>query len=253
MNEKPLISIVTPTFNSMKHIEEAYHSLLSQTLDNWEWLITDDCSTDSTYEYLLDLSKHDTRVKPEKLSKNSGAAVARNYSLDRVSGQYIAFLDSDDIWEREKLRMQVIYMEQNNINFSFTMYKCQDENGVLNGKIIDSSHSQSSFSYQDMLKKKATLGCSTVMLRSCLIDQHRMPLIRTGQDYAFWLMLLKENDAFLLKECLTRYRVTPGSLSRNKFKKARRQWQIYRHYEKINVFRAFYFFCHYGFHAIFRK
>lgn len=248
-----LVSIITPTFNSVAYIKETYRSLYEQEYKNWEWVITDDCSTDDTFNVLQELSITDTRVRPFKLDKNSGAAVARNNSIDHSQGKYIAFIDADDYWEKNKLSLQINYMEEKLIDFCFTSYVCESVSGNKLYKIIDASHSANVFTYNDMLKKKATLGCSTVILNKSLVKHHRMPLIRTGQDYAFWLCLLKETNAVLFNKCLTRYRIMPGSLSRNKIKKAKRQWYIYRKLEKISFFYAFYYFSFYAFRAIFRK
>lgn len=249
---KPLVSIITPTYNSISYIEAAYESILSQSYEQWEWVITDDCSYDDTFQYIKELSHKDSRVRPLQLSKNSGAAVARNSCIDSAKGEYIAFLDSDDYWEKDKLRLQIDFMQRNSIEFSFTAYSCGKLNDVNSQKVIDCTHENIKFTYHDMLKKKATLGCSTVIVTRNLIANDRMPLIRTGQDYAFWLKLLKKTDAYLLKQCLTHYRIIPGSLSRNKFKKAKRQWQIYRNLEKISILRSAYYFTFYAFRAIFR-
>ncbi len=108
-------------------------------------------------------------------------------------------------------------------------------------------------SYKDMLKKNATLGCSTVMLRTSKIGQLEMPNLRTGQDYATWLNILKNDcKAHLLPEPLTKYRIVAGSISRNKYKKALRQWEIYRRIEKINFIPACYYFVHYAVKALVR-
>ena len=105
-----------------------------------------------------------------------------------------------------------------------------------------------------MLKKKATLGCSTVMLRRNAFDDITMPLLRTGQDYATWLKLLKTGqNAYPLIDVLTQYRILPNSISRNKVKKAKRQWQIYREVEKLSLYKSAVSFCFYAWRAVFRK
>lgn len=253
VKHESLVSIITPTFNSLAFIKETYRSISEQKYQNWEWVITDDCSTDGTYDLLQQLSIIDVRIRPFKLEQNSGAAVARNNSINNSNGKYIAFIDADDYWEKEKLSLQICYMEEQSVDFCFTSYICENVSENEMYKIVDATHSGNVFTYKDMLKKKATLGCSTVILKKSLIKNHRMPLIRTGQDYAFWLQLLKETNAILYNRCLTHYRIVPGSLSRNKFKKAQRQWYIYRNIEKINLLKSFYYFSFYAFRAIFRK
>lgn len=249
------ISIITPTYNSARFIQDTYKSISRQTHTNWEWLVTDDCSSDETLSILLEIAEQDPRVKVHKLDINSGAAVARNYSLSRVSGDFIAFLDSDDLWVPAKLETQLDFMQQNRgINFSFTAYCLINEDGISLNKVIDSSHKQTSFGYEDMLRKNATLGCSTVMLRTAGFNVIQMPLIRTGQDYALWLSLLRTGEkAHLITTPLTKYRICQNSISRNKFKKCKRQWKIYVEIERVNIFKASLLFFLYALHAVFRR
>lgn len=248
-----LVSIITATFNSKKYILDTYKSIIKQTYTNWEWVVTDDCSTDGTYEILKYISECDSRVKVFLNSVNSGAAVSRNNCLDNASGHFLAFLDSDDLWDPVKLESQVDFINKINISFCFTSYAVIDESGSSVGITVD-DQDLNSVSYQDMLKKKATLGCSTVMIRRSLINAKRMPLLRTGQDYAFWLSLLKKGElAYLLRKPLTQYRITPGSISRNKIKKCKRQWEIYRIEEKLGLLKSSYCFMFYAYRAIFRR
>ena len=246
------VSIITPAYNVESLILRTYQSIKNQTFENWEWLITDDCSSDNTLEILNRLSKDDTRVRVFSNKKNSGAAVTRNKSIHNSTGDFLAFIDSDDIWLPDKIQKQLAFMGQN-IDFSFTAYELIDANGTKYNKIVDSLHF-CNFSYQDMLRKKATLGCSTVMLRRSAFTDISMPLIRTGQDYALWLKLLKTGvKAYSLSDVLTQYRILPDSISRNKVKKAKRQWQIYREIEELPLLQSIECFCFYAWRAIFRK
>ncbi len=248
-----LVSIITATYNSNHSLIDTYQSIKSQTFDNFEWLITDDCSVDDTFELLNKISSEDNRVKVYKNDINSGAAVSRNNSLLHAKGDLIAFIDSDDVWLADKLETQIKFMEENNIDFSFTAYELIDKNGVGLGQKID-THLLGFVNYEDMLKKKATLGCSTVMLRRNAFDDIAMPLLRTGQDYATWLKLLKTGrNAYPLTNVLTQYRILPNSISRNKIKKAKRQWQIYREVEKLTLLKSSMCFCFYAWRAVFRK
>ncbi|YCH29280.1 glycosyltransferase [Erwinia sp. D4-22] len=247
-----LVSIITPTYNAEKFINVVYESLTSQTHLAWEWLVTDDCSIDNTYKILENLANNDRRIKLRKNSVNSGAAITRNASLARATGEFIAFIDSDDVWAPEKLEKQIAFMGDT-IDFSFTAYKLISENGEDLGKSVDTFHTRP-LNYHDMLKKKATLGCSTVMLRRDAIKDYKMPLLRTGQDYALWLKILKSGiNAYPLTEVLTNYRIVANSISRNKLKKAKRQWQIYRNVEGLGVFYSLYCFLFYAWRAVFRK
>lgn len=248
-----LVSIVTPSFNCSGTIYQTYLSICNQTYKNWEWLVTDDCSSDGCYERLIELAKSDTRIKIFKNQTNQGAAVSRNVSISNASGNYIAFIDSDDVWLEDKLEKQLLFMEGNNIAFSFTAYELINEKGESLNQKVD-THLKVPVTYQDMLRKKATLGCSTVMIKNNYFSDLKMPLIRTGQDYALWLKLLKTGEsAYPIPELLTQYRILPNSISRNKWKKARRQWQIYRDIEKLPFPIAVECFCFYAFRAVFRQ
>ena len=246
------VSIITATYNSSNEIISTYQSILSQSLQSWEWIVTDDFSTDDTFEALQKLANGDNRILILQNSKNSGAAVSRNKSLQHASGKFIAFIDSDDIWLPGKLEKQVKYMKENNLDFSFTAYELINEQGHKLSKNVD-THLKSFITYEDMLKKKATLGCSTVMLRKEAFNDISMPLLRTGQDYATWLKLLKTTNAYPLTDVLTQYRILPNSISRNKIKKAKRQWQVYREIEKLSFFKSAICFCFYARRAVFRK
>lgn len=246
------VSIITPAYNAERWILKTYQSIKNQTYTNWEWLITDDCSSDNTLNILNKLAEEDHRVRVFSNATNSGAAVSRNNSIKNSTGHFLAFIDSDDLWLSHKLEKQISFMGQD-IAFSFTAYELIDASENRLNKSVDSSQ-QGSFSYRDMLRKKATLGCSTVMLRKASFGDITMPLIRTGQDYALWLKLLKTGEhAHVLNDVLTQYRILPDSISRNKVKKAKRQWQIYRKIENLGFIHSSINFCFYAHRAVFRK
>ncbi|MDK9356974.1 glycosyltransferase family 2 protein [Lelliottia wanjuensis] len=253
MNE--LISIIMPSFNSAKTIGDTIDSIVGQSYTNWELLITDDCSTDETIDIVKRYAKKDSRIKLFCNAVNSGAAVSRNNSIENSAGDYLAFLDSDDRWLPNKLNDQLTFMiSYPERDFTFTAYELIDISSTKIGKIVDAQGDNLSFDYSDMLRKKATLGCSTVMFRKMAFPDYKMPLIRTGQDYALWLKLLKTGKkAYLINKVLTQYRILPNSISRNKFKKCKRQWQIYRSIEKLNIYQSSVSFAHYAWRAIFRR
>lgn len=247
-----LVSIISATFNSSNHLMSTYHSICQQSIEDWEWIVTDDCSDDDSYKMLQSIARMDSRVRIFRNSVNSGAAVARNKSLSMANGAFLAFIDSDDIWSPSKLKQQLLFMGTD-IDFSFTAYYLMDADGNTLGRTVDSNQ-YGSFTYEDMLRKKATLGCSTVMIRKDAFPDIQMPLLRTGQDYATWLKLLRTGKkAFVIPEPLTGYRILPNSISRNKVKKAKRQWQIYREVEGLRFFKSFECFLFYAWRAVFRK
>jgi teichuronic acid biosynthesis glycosyltransferase TuaG len=124
-----LVSIITPSYNSSKFIKDCVNSVFSQTYKNWEMIIVDDCSEDNSKEIISELSTKDKRIKPIFLEKNVGAAEARNTAIRQSKGKYVAFLDSDDLWNPKKLEIQLSFMNKNEIVFSYTNYQLMSENG----------------------------------------------------------------------------------------------------------------------------
>uniref|UniRef100_UPI001918BCDA glycosyltransferase family 2 protein n=1 Tax=Exiguobacterium chiriqhucha TaxID=1385984 RepID=UPI001918BCDA len=144
-----LVSIIMPAYNCVEHIDETIKSVKNQTYKNWELIVVDDCSTDNTVELLEDLAKNDSRITLTKSSENSGAAAARNKGIEIAQGEFIAFLDSDDIWFANKLDLQITAMVDKNIEFCCTGYNKIDEKGKdLKQKIIPAIYSD----YKELLK-----------------------------------------------------------------------------------------------------
>mgnify|MGYP001026057086 CR=1 FL=1 len=186
--QQPLISIITPSYNASLFIEQTITSVRKQTYQNWEMIIVDDCSTDHTPYILKRIKEEDDRVHVIYLNQNVGAAVARNIALQHAKGRYVAFLDSDDCWKPEKLQKQLSFMQTNKFAFTFTGYELVTNEGVLLNKLISAPEQ---ISYNDMLKN-TIIGCLTVMIDRQLVGHIQMPNIRTRQDLATWLAILKK-------------------------------------------------------------
>lgn len=244
---KYLVSIVTPVYNSEKFISETIESIQSQTYRNWELLLIDDCSKDNSYEIIKNYMKNDDRIKYIKLEKNSGAAVSRNTGIKNAKGRFIAFIDSDDLWEAKKLEIQVKYMLENKLGFSFTSYRYIKEDGTRTNKIAKAPNK---INYNGLLKN-TIIGCSTVLIDRNIIGDFTMPLVRRGQDTATWLQLLKkEKYAYGISEALVNYRLVGNSISSNKITALKRTWNTYRNVEKLGLLKSSYVFCFYVFNAI---
>lgn len=235
-----LVSIIMPTYNCAKYIGEAINSVLSQTYKNWELIIVDDCSIDNTEEVVKKYLEKDNRIKYFKLSVNSGPAVARNVALEKASGKYIAFLDSDDLWMEEKLEKQISFMKQNNYNFTFTSYIQINENGEENGVIIKA---KKKVDYNGVLLS-CPIGNSTVIYNAEKLGKFEIPNIRKRNDYALWLQILKkEKYAYGLNEILAKYRIRKNSVSRNKLDLIKYHWYLYRKIEKLSILRSTFHIC----------
>lgn len=245
MNDK--VSVITASYNAGRFIEETIKSVLDQTYENLELIIVDDCSTDNTDEIVSKYIKVDSRVKFYKLEKNSGAAVVRNTALEKAEGRFIAFLDSDDVWDRKKLEKQISFMKSNNYGFSFTSYRLMKEDGELLNKEV---RVPKEVKYTDLLKN-TIIACLTVIIDRDMIGDFRMPLVRAGQDTATWLSILRKgNIAYGYDEVLASYRLVEGSISSNKFKALKRTWNTYRNIENLNFIKASYYFVCYVINAI---
>lgn len=247
--ESPIVSIITPAYNCEKYIGATIESVLSQTFQKWEMIIVDDCSTDHTSDVVMSYCQNDTRVIYKKIEQNSGAAVARNLAMDLAKGQYIAFLDSDDLWLPDKLTIQLEFMRTHNYKFTCTDYEQVDETGTPIGKTI---HCRQSADYNRVLLD-CPIGNSTVMYNVSEMGKFTVPNIRKRNDDALWLTMLKsEPYIFGLNKILTRYRVRRGSISANKFQLIKYHWILYHKIEKLGVFRSLFYIIHWGIIKILR-
>lgn len=211
--EKGLVSIIMPSYNTASYIKETIQSVLNQTYQNWELIIVDDCSADNTDEVLGTIK--DPRIRYFKNDKNSGAAVSRNKALREARGQWIAFLDSDDLWMPEKLEKQIHFMEKNDYSFSYTNYEEIDVEGKKTGIRVTGPKKITKtgmFNY-------CWPGCLTVMFDANNVGLLQIKDIKKNNDYAMWLKVCKKVNGFLLDEYLAFYRKgRVGSVSTHSIK-----------------------------------
>lgn len=236
------ITIITPSYNSSQLISATINSVLSQSFSDWEMIIVDDCSSDNSVEVIESFVVRDSRIKLIQLTKNSGAAVARNAAIKAAQGRYIAFLDSDDVWLPEKLEKQVMFMQKNNYHFTYAAYDKVNELDEVFGHVGVPRE----VTYSDLLKS-CSIGCLTAIYDTEYFGKVYMPLIRKRQDLGLWLRLLKKTKyAYGLNETLGLYKVRPDSISANKKSAALYTWRLYRDVEKLNLLLASYYFSQYA-------
>ena len=244
---KNLVSIITPSYNSSKFIVECIESVLSQTYENWEMIIVDDCSKDNSKEIISELSTKDKRIKPIFLEKNFGAAEARNTAIRHSKGKYVAFLDSDDLWNPKKLEKQLSFMYENEIAFSYTNYQFISENGEDLSNIISAPEKMTYDSYL----KNTIIGCLTVIIDREKSGEFEMPNIRSSHDMALWLLIMKRGfSAYGLDENLARYRIVSTSNTASKWHAAKDVWKVYRQVEKLSFIYSTWCFVWYAFNAL---
>ena len=245
--KKNLVSIITPMYNSGKFIKDIIVSVLNQTYEEWEMIIVDDCSTDISPEIVKSYIDSESRIKYIKTDENRGVSNARNIALKNANGQYIAFLDSDDIWDKEKLEKQINFMKEKDCAISFTSYELIDEDNRKLNKIV---RVVPSIDYKTLLKGNV-LGCLTVIIDKSKLDfEIKMSGVR-HEDYVLWLSILKKGYlAYGMDEVLAQYRKSLTSLSGNKVKSAIWTWNIYRNVEKMPLHKSIYYFINYGINGI---
>jgi glycosyltransferase involved in cell wall biosynthesis len=235
---KDIVSIITPSYNSENFISETISSVISQTYENWEMLITDDSSTDNTIKIIQNFCEKDARIKLIALHENGGPAYARNVAIKASKGRYVAFLDADDLWHPEKLRKQVDFMAAHEYEFSFTSYSVMD---VYGDSLNLTRKAWKSLCYNDLLRSNR-IGCLTVMYDTKRIGKIYMPLIRKRQDYAMWLKILKLVDfGYGIDETLGSYRMVPNSVSSHKFGLLKYNYNVFRVHENLSVLKSLYY------------
>ena len=243
---KDLVSIITPTYNCAKFIGATIESVLNQTYQNFEMIIVDDASKDNTEEVVK--SFKDKRIKYIRLSKNSGPAVARNRAMEEAKGKYMAFLDSDDLWKKEKLEKQINFIKKNKYKIICSDSEQIDEEGNKLNKIIPC---KKKVNYNGILLS-CPVGNSTVFYDVSKLGKFKVPNIRKRNDDALWLQILKKEEyMYGQKEVLMEYRIRQNSVSSNKLSLIKYHWQLYREIEHLSVIRSVFHIVVWGFIKVF--
>ena len=245
-----LVSIIMPSWNTGRFIEETIDSVIAQTYPNWELLIVDDCSTDNTDELVAKYK--DDRIKYFKNENNSGAALTRNRAMREAQGEWIAFLDSDDLWTPEKLEHQINFMKKNGYNISFTEYEKIDEdskplNIYVSGPDKVNKHKMYNYDY---------IGQLTMMYSAKEFGLIQIKDIKKNNDYAIRLQLYKKPStcAYLLKENLAKYRVRKVSISHDKFRrKFKSHYDLFHMCDEKYAVVAMWYACWNMFYGILKK
>ncbi|SFI12644.1 teichuronic acid biosynthesis glycosyltransferase TuaG [Selenomonas ruminantium] len=242
-----LVSVITPTYNCAKFIAETIESVQNQSYENWEMIIVDDCSQDDTRTIVRNYLQKDNRIKYYCLEKNSGAAIARTKAMELANGQYIAFLDSDDLWLPDKLEKQINFMEKNKYYFTSTSYQQMTEDGHDTTKIL---HAIPKTDYNRLLLD-CPVGNSTVMYDVSKMGKFQVPNIRKRNDDALWLAMLKKENIYGFPEILMKYRLRKNSISSNKISLLKYTWILYRDIEHLSIFTSIWHICWWGIIKIF--
>lgn len=246
----PLVSIVTPVYNAAEFLPETIRTVLDQTYENWELIFVDDDSTDESVDVIKQARKKDKRIKIVKLEQNSGAAKARNAGTMEARGDYLAFLDADDLWVKDKLEKQVEFTMRGGHAFVYSSYQFASSGGA---PISEPVVVPEDINYKKSLKNPI-IWTSTVLLDLNQVPKEliMMPDVRRGQDAATWWQILRETgiNAYGVQEPLAYYRRTKGTLSSNKLRASKRTWYLYRKVEKLGLVKSVYYFPFYAYNAV---
>lgn len=228
------VSIIIPAFNDQLYVRFAVQSVLKQDVHNMTVHVVDDASRDNTVESVRELAKDDRRIVLHSLAYNRGPAIARNIGLSASTDRYVAFLDADDYWYPGKLAAQLQTLHEHASPICCTAYDVLDRRGRLSARFVPPP----TVSY-DHLLYTCPIGTSTVVVDRGITGEFSMPDIRRAQDYATWLQLTRRyGPAVCVQEPLAAYRTLPGSVSRNKLRKAYYQFLVYRKHEKFSLRRS---------------
>ena len=247
MNET--VSIVVPVYNAAACIADTIMSVQAQTYTDYELLLVDDGSTDSGIEIIKGYESD--RVKLLYNTEGKGAAGARNTGIAAATGRYIAFIDADDLWTRDKLSKQLRFMKEKDAAFSFTGYEFADETGKGLGKVVKVPET---LTYAQALKN-TTIFTSTVIFDMDKLSKKdiMMPRVKSEDTATWWRVLRIVHTAYGLNESLTYYRRMGTSLSSNKIEAIRRIWNLYRRVEHLNIIYSIYCFCFWAVRAVSRR
>lgn len=242
-------SIITPVYNCEKYLEETLDSILNQTYQDWESILINDNSSDSSLEIAKKYASKDSRFKIISNDSSVGPAKARNIGIEFSSGRYIAFLDSDDVWMGEKLFKQINFMKNNDINFCFSGYELMSEDGAFLGSV----DVPSTITYKTLLKHNV-VGCLTAVYDTKVLGKMYMPLILKRHDFGLWLSILKKGVVgYSIQLPLAKYRLRSGSVSHAKLNTMMYTWRLYRDIEKLSFFSTFYNISTHLFSAVIKR
>ena len=234
-NKKTEVDIILPNYNSSEFIEQTIDSVISQTHKNWNLIIVDDCSDEKTKKILNKYSQNKD-IQIVFLDKNKGAAFCRNHALELSKSEYIAFLDSDDVWFSDKLIKQINFMKKNNYDFTYTNYTPYKGEESIDISNQNSIRPREKYNFNSFIKD-TSIATSTMMIKGELARKYKFTDTKICEDYFYKCSILKEiGYAYCLNESDTLYRIRKDSLQSNKLRNLYWIWKINSKFNKLNFF-----------------
>ena len=245
------VNIILPNYNSEKFISETINSILNQTFKNWKLIIVDDNSNIKNRKLLKKYSKY-SRIKIIWLKKNRGPGYCRNIAMKNSKSDYIAFIDSDDIWYKNKLSDQLNFMLKNNYEFTYTNFLTFKKH-VISSRVdedFNRIYLPKNFTFNTFIKN-TSLCTSTMIIKKKLVKNIKFTNTDICEDYFFKCKILKKiKYAYCLPKILTKYRIRSDSLQSNRLKNFYWIWHINKNYNKFNFFKNLISIFHISFNSI---
>lgn len=239
MKAEPLVSIITPTYNSSQFIADTIKSVINQTYKNWELIIIDDASSDTTISIIETYNKSESKIKLIQNKVNQGAGITRNIGIDEAKGDFIAFLDGDDLWRPNKLKLQIAFMRLHKADICFSSYDLINETGEFLNKTVKAL---------PKLTYKKCLTCNyignlTGIYNVKTLGKIYAPILRKRQDWLLWLRAIKKSGkpALGIEESLAVYRLRDESISSNKLNLLKYNYWVYRKGLGFSIVKSTYY------------
>ena len=226
------VSIILPNYNSSETIKGTISSILNQTYKNWELIIVDD-NSDKTTKSILSKYKKLKKIKIFYLKKNKGAAYCRNLAIKKSKSYYLAFIDSDDLWHKNKLNLQINFMQKNNYFFTYTNYKTFKINNPIKKTILVPGK----FNFNSFVKN-TSIATSTMIVKKSITHKIKFSNTKICEDYYYKCQLLKKiGNAYCYPGCLTEYQIREDSLQSNRIRNLYWIWKINKSLNHFDILK----------------
>jgi len=240
-----VVDIILPNYNSIHNVSATINSILKQTYKNWRLIIIDDASNQTT-KNILDKFKKKKKIKIFYLKKKKGAFYCRNLAIKKSKGYYLAFIDSDDLWKKNKLKTQINFMEKNNYSFTYTHYTTFNSSD----KNLRDIRVPNKFNF-DTFTKNTSIATSSMIVRRSKVLKLKFIATKICEDYFYKCQLLKKiGYAYCCPEFLTKYQIRKNSLQSNKFKNVYWMWKINKKFNHFNILKNLISIFFISFHSL---
>ena len=232
LKKDPKVSVILPNYNSSRTIIATIDSILQQNYKNWEIIIVDDCSDKKT-KNILSKYKKIKKIKIIYLKKNRGSAYCRNLAIKKSYSDYLAFIDSDDLWQKNKLKLQINFMQENNYFFTYTNYKTFKINSSTKNTILVPAE----FNFSSFIKN-TSIATSTMIIKRSITNKIKFPNTKICEDYFYKCQLLKRiGKAYCYPKYLTEYQIRKNSLQSNRVRNLYWIWKINKKLNHLNILK----------------